>query len=57
MATTQPAYHIYTVKDGKKEQSYWTKVGAAFPHKDGKGFDIVLDALPVDGRLTAPHSP
>lgn len=29
----------------------WTKVGAAFPHKEGTGFSIELKALPVDGRL------
>jgi len=25
------------------EKSYWNKIGAAFPHKDGKGHDVVLD--------------
>jgi hypothetical protein len=29
----------------------WTKVGAAFPHKDGKGFNIELSALPLNGKL------
>jgi hypothetical protein len=40
------------VRDGKEDdQGYWMKVGAAFRHKDGKGINIVLDALPIDGRL------
>jgi hypothetical protein len=34
-------------KTGKK----WTKIGAAFPHKEGAGFNIELKAFPVDGRL------
>jgi hypothetical protein len=34
-------------KTGKK----WTKIGAAFPHKEGVGFRIELRAFPVDGRL------
>lgn len=37
------------MKDGKKAQ--WVEIGAAWLHKDGKGFDIVLDALPCDGRV------
>ncbi len=31
-------------KDGK---SRYTKIGAAFPAKQGGGFNIVLDALPM----------
>ena len=34
-------------KTGKK----WTKIGAAFAHKEGLGFSIELRAFPVDGRL------
>jgi len=34
-------------KTGKK----WTKIGAAFPHKEGTGFSIELRAFPIDGRL------
>ncbi len=28
-----------------------TKIGAAFPHKEGHGFSIELKAVPLDGRL------
>jgi hypothetical protein len=53
--TTAPTYlNVFTVeeyesngKTGKK----WTKIGAAFPHKEGTGFSIELRALPIDGRL------
>ncbi|WP_103730207.1 hypothetical protein [Novosphingobium sp. HII-3] len=33
-------------------KSYFTKIGAAFPNKDGKGFSVLLDAIPasVDGQ-------
>jgi hypothetical protein len=34
-----------------KTQKRWTKIGAAFPHKEGPGFSIKLKALPLDGRL------
>ncbi|POZ49679.1 hypothetical protein [Methylovulum psychrotolerans] len=41
----------YTKKDTGEADSSWLKVGAAWLHKDGKGFDLQLEALPVDGRL------
>src|SRR5882757_4385401 len=52
-----PTYlNVFTVeeyenngKTGKK----WTKIGAAFPHKEGIGFSIELKAFPIDGRLVA----
>jgi hypothetical protein len=36
-------------KTGKKR----TKIGAAFPHREGLGFSIELKAFPLDGRLVA----
>jgi hypothetical protein len=36
-----------------EEFKRWTKVGAAFPHKEGTGFNIELKAFPIDGRLVA----
>lgn len=30
-----------------KGKSYFTKIGAAFPNKDGKGWSILLDAMPA----------
>ena len=37
-------------KDGQK--TYWTKIGAAFPNKQGEGYTVVLDAMPApeDGQ-------
>jgi hypothetical protein len=29
----------------------WTKVGVAFPHSEGGGFNIELKAFPRDGKL------
>jgi hypothetical protein len=46
--------NVFTVeeyeRDGKT-QKRWTKIGAAFPHKEGLGFSIELKAFPIDGRL------
>jgi hypothetical protein len=54
-AVPTPTYlNVFTVeeyeRDGKT-QKRWTKIGAAFPHKEGTGFSIELKAFPVDGRL------
>lgn len=50
--TAKPSYLAYIVKEGTTPKSYWTRIGAAFAHNDRKGFTLVLDALPLDGRLT-----
>ncbi len=49
---TQKPYSVYTVRDsGNGGEGFWVRIGAAFPNRDGKGFNVVLDALPLDGRL------
>lgn len=52
MATT-PAYKAYTVRKSKDEnkKDAWISIGAAWGHRDQKGFDLALDALPVDGHI------
>jgi hypothetical protein len=40
-----------TKEDSNHRAKSWTKVGAAFPHKEGIGFNVELRALPVNGRL------
>lgn len=32
-------------------KTYWTRIGVAFPAKNGEGWDIMLDALPVSGKM------
>lgn len=52
MTNNKPALLAYAVKDrGKNKKAYWTRIGAAWPHENGKGFTIELEAFPVDGRL------
>ena len=47
---TRPSHAVYTV-EGQGKTSYWTKIGAAWAHESGEGFNIQLTALPLDGRL------
>jgi hypothetical protein len=53
-APTLTYLNVFTVEEyesnGKTPRS-WTKIGAAFPHKDGTGSSVELRAFPVDGRL------
>ena len=44
----QPTHRVYAVtREGKK--SYWRAIGAAWAHKDGEGFGLTLDYLPLNG--------
>jgi hypothetical protein len=49
-APTHIAYHVRDGGEGKK--GFFTRIGAAWPHKDGKGFNIQLDVAPLDGRIS-----
>ena len=54
MADKQPAaptHRVYTVIKREGQDDYWLNIGLAFPHKDGKGFNVVLQALPLDGKI------
>jgi hypothetical protein len=44
------AYHVRN-RDGEAE-GFWTRCGVAFQNADGKGFNILLDVIPLDGRIT-----
>jgi hypothetical protein len=54
-AAPSPNYlNVFTVEEYEsngKTAKKWTKIGAAFPHKEGKGFSVELKAFPIDGRL------
>ena len=46
----QPSHRLYRVL-GDGEGAIWTPIGAAWPNKDGLGFSIVCDAVPLQGRM------
>ncbi len=46
----KPTHRIYRVI-GEGKSSSWTPIGAAWPNKDGQGFNITYDALPLTGRI------
>ena len=52
----KPTHYVYHVTDrveaGNDEKGgFWTKIGAAWPHKDGKGYTISIEMISLNGRL------
>jgi hypothetical protein len=43
-----PAFIAWHV-DEKGEKKFWTRIGAAWHHKDGEGFTLQLDLVPANG--------
>ncbi len=51
--SNKPTHYAYFVKDINSDNSKWTPIGAVWPHKDGKGFNLKLELIPVDsGTIT-----
>ncbi len=47
-----PSHVAYQVRDREGRKGFWTRIGSAWAHGDGKGFNIQLDVVPLDGRIT-----
>jgi hypothetical protein len=46
--SNRPTHRVYAViikKEGAAKGA-WLEVGAAWPHRDGKGYNLKLDAIP-----------
>jgi hypothetical protein len=48
---THSAYSVREYTKGGEKKSAWSPIGVAWAHMDGEGFDIVLESLPVNGRV------
>jgi hypothetical protein len=46
-----PDYRAYTVIHKGQDKNFWVAIGAAFQHRDGTGINILLEALPLDGKI------
>lgn len=52
-ATSKSPTHVaYQVRDREGKKSFWTRIGSAWAHADGGGFNIQLECIPLDGRIT-----
>jgi hypothetical protein len=51
----KPSHRAFTVKPFKgkdgMEKRRWLEIGSVWPHEDGEGFTVELDALPTDGKI------
>lgn len=52
-ANDRPSHKAFVVEDKESDddKGFWTRIGSAWPHKDGKGLNLVLSALPTNGRI------
>jgi len=46
----RPSHRLFTV-NGERESARWTDIGVAWATRDGKGFTLSLNALPLNGRV------
>lgn len=49
-AKNYPSHGVFVV-EGDGDRAFWTKIGSAWAHGDGQGFNVQLSAIPVGGRL------
>jgi len=52
--SSKPSHIAYVVTDPKDEdgKAQWHQVGAIWPHKSGKGFDLVIPpGVTLSGRI------
>lgn len=48
--TNRPHFRLYSIT-GEGEAARWTDIGVAWKTRDGKGFTLSLNALPLNGRI------
>lgn len=47
-----PSHIAYQVRDREGKKAIWTRIGSAWAHADGNGFNIQVEAVPLDGRIS-----
>jgi hypothetical protein len=52
-ASKSPSHVAYQVRNNREGgKGFWTRIGAAWAHADGQGFNVQLESVPLDGRIT-----
>ena len=51
-ASKAPSHIAYHVRDRKDGDAIWTRIGSAWQHADRKGFNIQIETVPLDGRIS-----
>jgi hypothetical protein len=47
-----PSHIAYQVRDRDGGKGFWTRIGSVWARTDGSGFNIQLECVPLDGRIT-----
>jgi hypothetical protein len=47
-----PTHIAYQVRDRNGGKGFWTRIGSVWAHADGQGFNVQLECVPLDGRIT-----
>lgn len=50
-AAVPSSHRAYSVIRREGQDDYWLNIGLMFPHKDDAGFNIMLQAFPLDGKI------
>ena len=48
--TKSPSLIAWHVSE-KGENRFWHRIGASWDHRDNRGMTLILDSMPVDGRI------
>jgi hypothetical protein len=51
-ASKLPSHIAYQVRDREGSKGFFTRIGVAWKHKDGNGFNVQIETVPLDGRIT-----
>lgn len=50
--TNDPVLIAYSALKGEgRKRPFWKRIGKAYPHESGVGLTVVLDLMPLDGRI------
>ena len=47
-----PSHIAYNIRNREGGDNYWIRIGSAWAHADSNGFNIQLETVPLDGRIT-----
>jgi hypothetical protein len=42
----RPTHRVYAVTERGEAKAFWTAIGAAWPHRDGQGYNVELSCIP-----------
>ena len=56
--TNRPSHYVYAVRKGSQGgKAFWTRIGAAWANRDGEGFSVKLDLVPINGSEIVIRTP